>query len=308
MAPANRPIKNVVVIGSTGNIGGPIIQALIAHPAQYNVTAVTRDRTKSSFTPSVKIAESDLSTDSLRTIFEGKDAVICSLPADKILDQKRIIDIAIESGVIRFLPSEYGMDSANPAAKEYLPIIAGKVQVVDYLRSKEDQISWSSTIVGSFFDWALSIPGLLGYNIPKRTVTVYDSGDVEFEATNVAKIGEAVAAMLSPEHQAETANQYIYVNSFTLTQNQVVKALEKVTGDKFQVKEATTAGLRSDALERAKTEGAAAVALDVIVAIMYGQGGINNYSRDVQDGLWNDRLGLKRETLEDTLREVLKKY
>lgn len=66
-------------------------------------------------------------------------------------------------------------------------------------------------------------------------MTVFDGGDVPYEASNLAQIGRAVAAILSPDHFEKTSNQYVYINSFTLTQNSVIKALEKATGSKFKV-------------------------------------------------------------------------
>ena len=297
MAATNRPIKNVVVLGATGNIGSPIVDVLAV--GNYSVTAVTRDKSKASFPPQVKIAESDLSTASLRSIFRDQDAVVSCVAGALLTNQKAIIDVAVECGVVRFLPSEYGMDSANPNAAVFLPVIGKKVDVMSYLRTKENEISWSAVIVGSFFDWSLRLPGLMGWDVKNGKATIFDGGDVEFEGTNLPKIGEAVAAMLAPENLTETANQYVYVNSFTTTQNRVLAALEESTGRKFEVTEATTAGLRERALEQIQQNPTAAI--DLIVASMYGQGGINLYSKDFKAGLWNERLGLKKETLKETI-------
>ena len=148
--------------------------------------------------------------------------------------------------------------------------------------------------------------GLFGWDIQNRKATIYDGGETEFEATNVRKIGDAVAAVLSQEHEAATANQNIYVNSFTLTQNQVLAVLEQVSGQKYEVEKDTTAGLRQRSLERLRTDSNDFLAfVGTIVASLYGQGGFNNYSKDVNGGLWNQRLGLTDESLEDTIRSVL---
>lgn len=68
-------------------------------------------------------------------------------------DQNKLIDAAIAAGVKRFIPSEYGSDSTNDKLNALIPIFASKIAVVDYLKSKESEISWSSIITGAFFDW-----------------------------------------------------------------------------------------------------------------------------------------------------------
>ena len=316
MVPANRPIKKVVVLGAPGNIATNIVNALVAHPTQYNVTAVTGDKAnfagsavaQSSSLPSqVTIVESDLSCESLRSIFRNKDAIVSRLIMVNVEMQKEIVDIAIECGVLRFFPNEFGMDSAHPRAPDYVPLIGQKRDLVDYLRSKE-KITWTAVIIGSFFDWSLRVPGQVGWDIPNRRATIFDGGDVEFEATTVDKIGEAVAASLAPEYQATTANQYVYVNSLTTTQNEVLVALEKALNDIFTVDEASTKTLREKALERRLNNPRdIAVGPDLALASLYGQGGINQYSKDEEGNsrLWNDRLGLKNESLEEVVHKVL---
>ena len=147
---ANKQIKNIIVLGATGNSGLPIIKALVEHPAKFVVTAVTRDKTKAQFPTPVKVIESDLSPESLREIFKGQDAIVSCVAAPLVPYQDEIVNAAIDCGVSRFLPSEFGIDSANPSAREYLPSIGKKNEVIDYLKTKEDKISWTAVIVGSF--------------------------------------------------------------------------------------------------------------------------------------------------------------
>lgn len=304
---SSRTIKNIVVLGATGNVGKPIVDALANHPHHFNVTAVTRDKSKApSFPSRIQVAESDLSNDSLNSIFAGQDAIISCAGTTSLPDQIRWIDLAIANGVTRFLPSEFGMDSAHPNATTYLPIIAQKTKVISHLKAHQDRISWTAIITGMFFDWALRVPIPASWNIPERKATIYDGGTYEGEWTNVTRIGAAVAAALAPDHAAATANEYVYINSFTITQNQVLAALERTTGEKFEVTEDTTAGLRERLLERRRKDpGDFGAAMGLIVASAYGQGGMNEYSKYVEGGLWNARLGLGEESMEETVREVL---
>ncbi|KAK5171464.1 uncharacterized protein LTR77_004609 [Saxophila tyrrhenica] len=300
---SRTPITNVVVLGATGNIGVPIVHALLAHPHPYTITAVTRSpATAASLFPSqVKIASSDLSRPSLHSILQGQDAIISCVTSGSVTTQRDIIDVAIECGARRFLPSEFGMDSAHPNAAAMIPLLAAKVPIIEYLQQNQHAISWTAVITGMFFDWALRNPFPLAYDIPRRSVTVYDTGDYAHECTNLAKIGEAVAAVLSPEHEAETRNQFVYVNSFTTTQNAVLAALESASGEKFEVARDMTKGLRERmVVARDKDARDPVAGLGLIVASFFGEGGLNEYSRK---GLWNERLGLKEEVMEETVRE-----
>lgn len=74
---------------------------------------------------------------------------------------------------------------------------------------------------------------LLGINAEDKTGTIVDSGNKPYAATHTSFIGEAVAAILKkPE---ETANKYLSIFSFAITQNEVLKIFEEETGSKFQI-------------------------------------------------------------------------
>lgn len=298
-------------MGATGSAGSTFIDALLT--AGFDVSALTRNAAKAKFDNRVNVVESDYSPGSLIRAFQGQDAIVSALATFSVSEQIKVIDAAVEAGVKRFVPSEYGIDSQDPAVGEQLPPIKPKQDATTYLKSKQDTgLTWTALIVGGWFDWALGIPGLMAYNIPERKVTVFDGGDIPHEFTNLGQIGRAVAAVLKPEHVQATANTYVYVNSFTLTQNEVVAALEKVTGDKVEV----TPAKRREVAELGKQKMATGKFIDVagsqyldgsgeaITAQIYNLDGHNNFSKN--RGLWNDKLGLPRESLEETLRRVIK--
>ncbi|KAF2161394.1 hypothetical protein M409DRAFT_28128 [Zasmidium cellare ATCC 36951] len=300
-----RAIKKVIVLSASGNIGRPIVEALIAHPSNFQVSAVTRDKSKSFFPDRVTVLESDYSPDSLRSIFAGQDAVVSTMAPTSVAHQGQIIDVAIECDVVRFLPTEYGVDTSNSELLEkYLPIVKSKPEIVKYLRSKEDRISWTCIINGSFFDWSLRSP--MVWNIPEQKAVIFDGGDKEFEATTLKQVALTVAAVLSPECQAATANRYVYVNSFTLTQNQVLAALEKTTADKFEVKHESVGDWHREAIEAVERDPKSRVGMSkMFVANIYNVGGLNQYSK-YSGGLWNDRLGLPKPGLQEVVDSFVK--
>ena len=86
--------------------------------------------------------------------FKGQDAVVSTIAGPGIQTQTSIIDAAIKAGVKRFIPAEFGSNTANQKAVELVPVFKGKEKITNYLKSKESEgISWTSLANGPFFDW-----------------------------------------------------------------------------------------------------------------------------------------------------------
>jgi hypothetical protein len=125
---------------------------------------------------------------------------------------------------------------------------------------------------------------------------IFDGGNRAFSANNLSQVGNAVVAVLSkPE---KTANQFIYIDSFTATQNEILAELEKATGEKWKVTESTT--------EEAKAEGQALFAkgdysglLLLLKAIFLGEGYGSDFTKDAVLG--NEGLGLPNQDLVSTV-------
>ena len=59
-------------------------------------------------------------------------------------DQQKFIDAAIAAGVKRFVPTEFGSNTHNPKLLELVPVFHAKKGAVDYLKSKEGDLSWTN--------------------------------------------------------------------------------------------------------------------------------------------------------------------
>lgn len=75
-------------------------------------------------------------------------------------EQLKLVDAAIAAGVKRFIPSEYGCNTADERIRKLVPVFVGKRKVVDYLISKENEISWTAVITGLFADLVSSSAAL----------------------------------------------------------------------------------------------------------------------------------------------------
>lgn len=292
----------MLVIGPGGNVGRSTVKALLDE--KFEVTGLTRQSSEAILPPGVKHIKSDYSEASLRDAFRGKDAVISTIssivPGDALTLQKSLVDSAISAGVKVFFPSEFGIDTSDSSASEYIPFLVDKIQTVDYLKAQQDKISWTAVITGSMFDWGLNIPGFGGFNMPARTATVFDGGDISYEATSLDQVGRAIARSL--KNPDLTKNQYVYVSSFTVTQNKVLSALERATNEKFTLSKDTVENLWRDWATKVK-EGQLLGTLSMITGSILGEGGLANYSKT--KGLWNETLGLPQEDLDGFVREYL---
>ncbi len=99
------------------------------------------------------VYRTDYSNSSLLAAFKGQDAGVNTITMPLFSDQKGIITAAIEAGVNRYLPGEFGIDTSKRTTVEIVPFLKVKPEVVSYLRSVEDKITWTSIITGPFFDW-----------------------------------------------------------------------------------------------------------------------------------------------------------
>lgn len=234
----------------------------------------------------------------LKSAMEGQDVVISMVAVFATGGQQNLVDAAIAAGVKRFLPSEFGPPSRDEKFAALHPALPPKVATVDYLRSKESQISWSALIPGAFFDWAMSI-GLFGFDIKSKTVTLIDGGTAVFTATTLPTIAKATLAML--EHDDETKNQYVFISSFHISQNDILDVVNKLDGQKWTVKHTTSEELIAQGNKRI-AEGDMWGATDLVGGGALGKQALGD-SRPW--GLWDEKLGLQKDDLEEAVREVL---
>ncbi|KAF2636539.1 isoflavone reductase family protein-like protein CipA [Massarina eburnea CBS 473.64] len=289
-------IKNVVLVGAGGNLGPSILHAFLKH-SPYNVSVLSRQESTSTFPSEVKVLKADYtSIDSLTTALKGQDAVISLVGRPDA--QQILVDASIAAGVQRFIPSEFGSNTADPAVVAKVPIFKGKVGVIEYLQTKEKEISWSGVITGPFFDWGLKV-GFLGLNAGTKTATLIDGGKARFSGTNLHQIGLALIKVL--EKAEETKNKYIYVSSFETTQNDLLAEVEKITGEKWTVTQVKSADLFKEGGEKlAKGDFSGIPAL--LQGNIFGE---EELSDSTVQGLWNEKLGLEKESFEESIKAGL---
>lgn len=276
----------------------PVLQAFLTSP--YRVSVLTREGSTSTFPNSVPVFKADYTNaSSIKAAMDGQDAVICMVGGIAAGDQQIFIDAALAAGVKRFFPSEFGPYSRNPEFSALNPVVLpAKSGTVDYLRSKESEMSWSSLVTGAFFDWAMRV-GFFGFDLASKTATLIDGGTSVFTATTLWTIGRALVAIL--DHPEETRNQYIFVSSFNVSQRDILEVLEKVDDQKWAVKHVTSEEVINNGKKRLAGGDFAGI-MDLTRGGAFGKQALGD---ERPHGFWNDWLGLAKEDMEQIVREML---
>lgn len=213
--------------------------------------------------------------------------------------QQNIIDIAVQAKVKRFIPGEFGGHSSNTKAIAILPPLQIRADIVEHLKAQESSgFSWTAIITGQFFDWGLA-NGFLGFDLVKHEAMIFDEGDCPFSVCTLPLIGAAVAnALMKPE---ATANKYVYVSSFTTTQNEILAALENVQGVPWEVQKIQSKSKVHEAQETLKAGGDAVAAFRLLIlALSYTSG----YGNDFRGKEWNETLDLPKEDMKGVIKLV----
>lgn len=144
------------IIQAGGLFGTELFAALQIANA-FNLTILSRHSFKSTFPPSSKgiKVDDDYPVDQLVDAFKGQDALVSAVPGRPYTAHLRMIHAAVQAGVKRFIPSEYGSNTC-PAAAEQVPLYADKAKIVAELKAKESSgMTWTAINAGQFFDWGL---------------------------------------------------------------------------------------------------------------------------------------------------------
>jgi uncharacterized protein YbjT (DUF2867 family) len=239
----------VAQLGAGGNIGAPILDALVSSN-KFELTVVARKQSSVQVPSSVKLVKVDYDNHAeLVDALRGQEAIVITLGDLATLEKnsKAIIDAAIEAGVKRVIPSEFGNDLGR-APGSTRPVFSAKLNVIKYLAERESQIEYTEIATGAFFDWGLRVK-FLGFDIPGRKAKIYGDGTRKINTTTLDSIAQSVVGVLSSP--AQFKNKYIRVHDFYVSQNEIKAALESITGSPFEVEtvnveeleEATSAGL-----------------------------------------------------------------
>jgi len=236
----NQQFKNIVLFGANGQVGAPILEALVRSRKQsFNVTAVVPPGTPSppqADAPNVTVRIIDVfSKKDVANVLQGQDVVISALNGKGLDAQFTILDAAAEAGVRRFYPSEYGFHHVYRAPGDpsgYVhPAWDQKSRFNEHLllhpAIDENRMSYTVIGCGDFYNqdrepvwcpWTQR-------DVSEYTFHVLGSADARADYTHLDDLANYVVATLCEPEKSHNAK--LNFPSDTITQNQIAHLLEK---------------------------------------------------------------------------------
>lgn len=290
----------VAQLGAGGNIGTPVLNALVSSN-KFDLTVVARKQSNVQVPSSVKLVKVDYDNHSeLVDALRGQEAIVITLGDLSTLEKnsKAIIDAAIEAGVKRVIPSDFGNDLGREPGSTR-PVFSAKLNVIKYLVEHETQIEHTEIATGPFFDWGLRVK-FIGFDIPGRKAKIYGDGTRKINTTTLDSIAQSVVGVLS--NPAPFKNKYVRVHDFYVSQNEIKAALESVTGSPFEVEtvdvdaleENTSAGLARGEYTHENIYG-------LITAYIFGKTSSASWGEEDESGA----VGLTKKDLQTEIRKVV---
>ncbi|KAM0713850.1 hypothetical protein Q7P37_010812 [Cladosporium fusiforme] len=235
-------LKNIAIVGAGGNSGSFMAQSLI-DTGRFNVTAITRPDSTSELPAGIKVARaSNDDHGALVSALRGQDALLITLsvtaPAET---HTKIVRAAADAGVPWVLPNDWGLDTELEDNVRDIPG-TGKVPMARKDVAETGISKFISVSTGFWYEWSLSIPFSYGFDFANKKVTFFDNGQTKISTSTWPQVGRAVTALLSLPIKPEGGNaerclehfqnKVVYVNSFTISQQDMFDSIIRVTGDK----------------------------------------------------------------------------
>ena len=223
-------MKNVLVVGATGNLGPHIVKALVKNG--HNVSAVLRSKTIADIAKTKPLTDQGVQLlegsfedyDSLKRACRNKNVVISCAGADQILNQIHLARAAEDAGVERFIPSEFGIDPYI-AEKGSCDLYDAKLALQKQI--KDTGVGFTPIYTNGFMQfWATGL-GELGALSPPDRVKVFGDGNMSAYMTALGDIGHYTAAIIE---DPGTINKEVVVATTSATQNEMISLWEDISG------------------------------------------------------------------------------
>lgn len=184
-------------------------------------------------------------------------------------------------------------------------------RVIVATRKLIEEIGKSSYIAlstGFWYEYSLAIPHNYGFDFANRAVKFYNEGENKISTSTWPQIGRAVASILSlpikPEEPNSEAcleklmNRAVYINSFTISQKDMLESAMHITGTKEEDWTITKESAQ-EVYERGLgqlNEGKREVFANVLYSRIFFPDGSGNF--EDSKGTLNSMLGLPKEDLD----------
>lgn len=300
----------MIIVGANGHLGPSILKALI--DADFKVSVLTRATSKSTYPSNVNVlkTDDDLPHDQLVKALTGQEALVLAFAGTQTDNSIKIIDAAFEAGVKHVIPADFGScDSGDPRSLDLIPLYGGKKVVRDHLigltqktRPDGSTIAWTSLVNGHFFDYGLK-SGLLSINLEQGWTRIFDDGNYKHALTKLADIGTATAKILRQNENPRLKNKLVYLHGLQTTQNDLLAAVEEVTGKKFEKMIVNSDDFIKENKAKLKKNPDDHETTEELVSV---EGIVNTNFDGKGDAFVNDLVGLPKQSLKQQVEEALR--
>ncbi|KAF7539018.1 hypothetical protein G7054_g2470 [Neopestalotiopsis clavispora] len=296
-------VQKVAIFGAAGNFGAPITSALLL--AGYQVTAISRPESSSTFPPNVSFIKTEYTLERLTEALAGQDAAVCVVGPGGLSSHVAMIDAALAAGVKRFIINDFGWGPDFEGEPEFREIKERRLVAWDHamkLATSNPGFTWTGVTIGNPIDWALPKFETMGFNLKQQSAVIYDQGTEEFTGTTLEGIGQSVVGIF--QNLEATANRFVKVRSIQTGQRALLAAFQESTGKDWQVRNSTTAELLESG-RRKHQAGTAGWVLDLLVFQLFepGKGRCIVATSQESD---NSLLGVREETPLEVVSKALK--
>lgn len=249
--------------------------------------------------------------DSIISALQGQQFLIITLSVTAPGElHGRIVKAAGKAGVPYVMPNIYGGDINNKTLVE--DSIIGDLYKGRLGEFENSGTSYITLVCGFWYEWSLALPEpWFGFDIRKRTVTLFDDGKTRINVSTWLQCGRAIAGLLSlPDTGASPCvsdwkNQPLYVSSFRVSQRDMLDSLHRVLGTtdadwNISYEPSDKRNMRGmDELKQGIRTG---FATSLYARTFYPDGSGDYESKHPLD---NDSLGLPKEDLDEATQRTV---
>lgn len=269
----------------------------------------------------IQIARVDYASDDdtvLVEVLRGQQVLLITMnvmaPPDTMI---KLIRAAAKAGVPYIEPNWYGHDAANDSLCDDSLLTPNRDRVIAEI-TRLGVSSYLFLVCNFWYEFSLGGgPDRFGFDFHKRSLTIYDGGDVSINTSTWPQTGRAIAKLLSLKElpddendQSPTLSQFrnrsVYVSSFRLTQREMFESVKRVT----KTTDADWTITQESVAQRFKEgqEGMKVHNWNVFTKMLYSRMFFANGDGDYESrrGLDNKLLGLPVEDLDEATAEGIR--
>lgn len=306
-------LSKIAIVGAGGQFGKFITKALL-DANKHKITAITRASSNGKAPEGVHdIKKVDYeSHSSLVEALKGQDALIITMNVSAgATAQTQLINAAKDAGIEWIMPNEYGIDPAHNKSlgedtKLGTAILAVRAQI------EEAGLSWIGLSCGFWYEFSLAgTAARYGFDFNKKALTLFDDGNTKIPTSTWPQAALAVAKTFALPLQSDGKspalsnfrNRSVYVDSFFISQRDMLASVLRVTGEKESDWAITSEPTKARYERGAKmmSEGD----FEGFCILMYTRVFFPDGAADFTSKLNNKDLGLSEESVDEATKTAL---